>query len=185
MLNPGYISGTVTIDGVSLKGAYITTRNGIDEASIRTYDENYTLTVNTPVDGASTTYTVYVYSAHSGIDNYMRFKPKSVAVSDGQTSNLDFNVNPGFVDGHITVTGATLNYAFVSATLSSGEDYTYADTRIDSDADGNFSFPVQPNSGIKLYGDAVVLTLTGKLLESHGSKDFEGTDCILIKDKGK
>lgn len=34
-------------------------------------------------------------------------------------------------------------------------------------------------------GDLIQLTLTGNLLESAGGTPIEGTDCILIKDKGK
>jgi len=156
VLNPGYISGTITIDGVSVNGAYVQARNGTDDASFWASDENYSLAVNTPVGGASTTYGVSAQMVKTGINTLMHLKTKPVDVSEGQTSTLNFHVNPGFVNGRIIVTGATLSYALLSATLNTNffwnasdlGDYTWATTRAGSD--GYFSFPVQPNNDIKI-----------------------------------
>jgi len=151
-LNPGYISGTVSIDGVTTGYANISAYSGSENASIGTSSGSYNLTVNTPTDGSSITYSVSAYARSDSNKDYLYFKSQSVAVTESNISTLDFNVNPGFVVGTVSVTGATLSYAYVYAYLNSGGNYTYAYTRTGSD--GTFSFPVQPNSNIRIYGTA-------------------------------
>ncbi len=152
VLNPGYISGTVSIDGVTLNSADISAYSGSESASTSTSNGSYTLTVNTPTDGTSITYNVNATARSDSYKDYLYFKSQSVAATEGNTSTLDFNVNPGYVDGTITVTGATLSYARVYANLNSSGNYTNARTIVGSD--GAFSFPVQPNSNIRIYGYA-------------------------------
>ncbi len=152
VLNPGYINGTVSIDGVRLNRANINAYSGSESASITTTNESYNLTVNTTTDGSSITYTVRASAYSDSNKDYLYYKFQSVSVTEGNVYNLNFKVNPGFVDGRITVKGATLNYAYVNASLNTGGNYTYASTRTGSD--GNFSFPVQPNDNIRIYGYA-------------------------------
>lgn len=148
VLNPGYIEGTVSIDGVTINQATVYANGGGPEyqAQTTTYDGNYDLTVNVP-KGESLDYSVYAY-VHSN-RNYLRFATQTVNVSDGDTSTLDFTLLPGFIQGTVTLTGADLDYGYVYA-YSSGANPTSAEGQLDSD--GSFSFPVQPNDNIQVSG---------------------------------
>ena len=147
VLVPGYISGSVIINGVTTDSIYVQAYSGSENAYVNSNTSDYNLTVNVP-DGGSLEYTVYAY-AYSG-NNYLSFDSQTVTVYAGLTSTLDFYVNPGTISGQVTLSGATLSYGYVYANSYSSIPYTNAQGYFSSD--GVFAFPAQPNADIRLYG---------------------------------
>ena len=151
VLNPGYIAGNVSVAAVTLSRIYIYA-SGCDGNTAYTNiynSSNYSLTVNTPENG-SCEYTVQCTAYSDNNKDCLYFSNKTATVSDGNTSTLNFSVIPGYVTGTVTVENRTVSSGYVYAYLSSEGNYTYARTQFSSD--GKFSFPVQPNDSIKLYG---------------------------------
>ncbi|MDH4320291.1 MAG: hypothetical protein OEV73_02215, partial [Desulfobulbaceae bacterium] len=88
-LNPGYISGGIGIEGVSVQWAEVKADNGDFSASTYGSAANYTLTVNTPENG-SYDYEVGSYTYSDGYNDYLRFPYKTVSVADNATVTHNF-----------------------------------------------------------------------------------------------
>lgn len=148
VLNPGFISGDVQIGNLPITTMHVQARNGLEFSSINVHNSNrYTITVNTGEAG-NATYTVSI-NANMGQDS-MQFEGQSVVVNAGAASELDFVVDPGFIQGQVTVNGAGLTSGYLQAHLNDASGFSVASTSFGSD--GSFHFPVQANDNIRLTG---------------------------------
>lgn len=149
ILNPGYIQGTVSVEGVAASSVDIRAAGCSGHESKKTiHTDNYNLTVHVVGDSCDYNVSCTVYS-DNGRDR-LYFQSRNVTVSDGGTSTADFSLAPGFVSGTISISGGSVKSGQVKASGPAGGGYTNAYTSVASD--GTFSFPVQPNTGIKLSG---------------------------------
>jgi len=152
-LQPGFIAGSMLISGATMSSASVNANSvtGGHNASVAVKsDGSYLLTVNTPV-GGSLDYNVSANGYSDSNRDYVGFNSQRVTVTDGQTATLNFVANAA-AQGTITVTGgATFSSGSVYATYSDAAgNYTYARTNVTSN--GQYHFPMQANSNIRLYG---------------------------------
>ena len=80
---------------------------------------------------------------------------------------------PGYISGKVTVNGAVFSGGEIYAVLSSG---TYSRTTFSSD--GIFSFPVQPNENIRVYGSVTVNGYSYALESQYVSVAENGTKTV-------
>ena len=154
ILVPAYISGAIGLNGVTTKQASIYASGGGYSSSTTSTAGSYTLTVNTPENGSLD----YNVTAQIYTDNYrdrLLFKRQTVTASAGQTIPLNFSINPCIITGTVSISDgagtSTVRSGSLNALLDSNGNYTNARTSFGSD--GAFSFPVQPNSEIRVYGN--------------------------------
>jgi hypothetical protein len=149
---PGYIVGNVSFGGEPVANAAVTTSASsyFPSAGVTTDSSgNYKVMVGTP-DGGSCNYTVSCNAYTDNGKDFLIFKGQNITVSDGGTSTLNFHLIPGYIQGKVTINGSAFSGGQIYAELSSGEKYSYARTTFSSD--GAFSFPVQANENIRVYG---------------------------------
>ena len=167
-LNPGYIAGSISIGDISQNTKTVwrarVNASGKDPTGNDLYAEtwigpelgNYALTVQIPDDvlsaGTSQEYKVSCALFYSSDKKeYLVFKEQTVTVSYNETTSLNFALEPpSYIKGDITVGCNTLSSGWFYAKLNSGGNYSNTQIRISSD--GKFRVPIQPNSGIKVYG---------------------------------
>ncbi len=177
-LTPGYIAGTIDLGGQNVNYINLYARSTDYSAQITPYSEgSYSMTVNVPA-GTSLAYKV---TGMAWMDNYktaMYFKDRSTVVYEGQTSQLDIIVNSGYINGEIITTGCSLAKSQVSAYLNNGDAFSRADIRLTSE--NTFRFPVQPNSGINVYGQTQLtsgktVTLQSRIVDVAPGADTKVT----------
>ncbi|MDM8525039.1 hypothetical protein QUF80_16840 [Desulfococcaceae bacterium HSG8] len=177
-LNPGYIRGTVSIGDVSNNTvtAYKTrvSAKSKDATGNELYSEiwiesdlweaqEYELTVHIPDEtrkaGETQEYTVSCKVFYSDASNgslkdnpYIVFENQSANVTFQGTANVNFDLNPGYVNGRLE-TNCDLDYGWVYL-KPDGASYYY--TRIRFGADGEFHFPVRPDVNSIVWGTAVM-----------------------------
>ncbi len=168
-LNPGYISGAIGIEGVTVQWAEVKADN--DEFSASTYGSanNYTLTVNTPENG-SYDYQVGSYVYSDGYNDYLRYPYTIVTVADNATVTNNFSLKPGFIRGTINVAdGCSILGGRAYATNNLAQQKAYRDTtlwqgaRTKFGADGAFLFPVIPGENVEIT--AKVTMANGETVE--------------------
>ncbi len=142
-LSPGYIDGTVTIEGVIIDSLYVNAYSGSENAYTYPNGSSYHLVVNVP-QGGNLDYSLYV-RANIG-SNYLYFNTETVNVIDGATTTKNFDLVPGTITGTVTLNGANLSYGYLYANSTAG----YVQGYIASD--GSFSFPAHPGNDIQLSG---------------------------------
>lgn len=158
IVHPAYIRGDVSVGAEALSSILMNAAAGSILVNGTFNDAaDYSLTVDAPETGVRS----YVVSCRATTDAFrdvIVFRPGTANVTDGDTSVLDFLLqDPGIVEGAISLTGVgTLQSIRVEAFRQSGGVFSQAWTDHPS-ADGRFSFPVHPVSGLRLTGYANVL----------------------------
>ncbi|WP_028585649.1 Ig-like domain-containing protein [Desulfogranum mediterraneum] len=155
-LTPGFIGGTIDLGGQNISRVDLAARGGDFAANRYPASEGpYTLTVNVPT-GESLDYTV---SATAWMDNYttrMFFQDQVVSVEEGQTSQLDYRVNSGYIAAELLTNGCTIVHSEMWATREDPGGYSKAMTK--RGGEQQYRFPVQPNSAIRVYGQVQLST---------------------------
>ena len=168
-LNPGYISGAISLEGVDIQRAYLKAESTDYSAQLYTSDSSYTMTVNTPENG-SLDYQVKNYIYSDNYKDYLHYPIKTVTVTDGQTTTQNMTMTPGFVNGSIIQEeGCTVSSGKAYATVNFSQYYGYRDTtiwlgsRTQYGSEATFSFAVEPGENVEL---STKVTLTnGETLE--------------------
>ncbi|MBI4379171.1 MAG: hypothetical protein HY578_08760 [Nitrospinae bacterium] len=145
ILNPGYISGTISITGETISSTSVSASGSAGSASTSTSSGSYTLTVNVP-QGSSAAYSVYA-SSYFSIGGYLSFPSQSVTVYENATTTANFNINPGYIQATITATSGTVSSFYLYAYGGGGSS-----SRSFSGSSG--SIPVVPSSSVTVYGTA-------------------------------
>lgn len=148
ILHPGNITGTVTVGSEPINYIYASAYGGSYSASTNSYTNNYALIV----EGGSWTYTVSASAYMNNWKDYMTFPSQTATVAQGATTYLDFNVDPGYITGTVTVTGGTLTGGTIYTYTSSGSSWGYSQIN----SDGTFRIPVYPDSNVQVYGSVSV-----------------------------
>lgn len=155
-LTPGYVSGTVDIGGQNISRIDLDAKSTIHAAKIYPKTEGpYTMTVNVPA-GSTLDYTV---SGLAWMDNYqtrMFFKDKDTVVAEGQTSQVDFIVDSGYIAAEIRTDGCSLIGTELWAQRITDTAYSNATSKVGSQ--NTLRFPVQPNNSIKVFGQTQLST---------------------------
>ncbi|UCG68664.1 MAG: hypothetical protein JSV09_12790 [Thermoplasmata archaeon] len=110
-----------------------------------------------PLIGSDNQYQVAVHDVKltDGVD-YFRFPPQWTSVAPGGTTTVDFHAMPGYIEGTVTVHGATLSGGTIAAYIPAIPENEGLCTscgggsRIASD--GTFRFPVIPQPKYWVYG---------------------------------
>jgi len=168
-LQPGYINGTISIGGIPLIDGTITANsttarvgsatNGFINGSTGT--GSFALTVNTPLGGSQD---YIVKAANINVSSpttrgIITLPAQTVAVADGQSTQVNFNVNPVIVQGNVAVSGVAMLRGSISATfVDAGGNQVVSTTPVQ--ADGSFSFPVLSNNAVQLTG--AITTVDGQ-----------------------
>ena len=145
ILNPGYISGTISITGETISSTSVSASGSAGSASTSTSSGSYTLTVNIP-QGSSAAYSVYASSYFSS-GGYLSFPSQSMTVYENATTTANFNLNPGSIQATITATSGTVSSFYLYAYGGGGSS-----SRSFSGSSG--SIPVVPSSSVTVYGTA-------------------------------
>ncbi len=149
-LTPGYIAGTVDIGGQSISQIQLAAQSREYSAKINlTAEGPYSMTVNVPMGDSA----YYEVSGMVYMDSYntrLYFKNRPTTVAEGQTAQVDFIVDAGYLVGNILTDGCSVAKGEVWAVLDDGSRFSRAHTRFGSS--GTFRLPVQPNAGIRVYG---------------------------------
>ncbi|MFT5697533.1 MAG: hypothetical protein ACI8ZB_000381 [Desulforhopalus sp.] len=149
-LSPGFIGGTIDLGGQNITRIDLEAKNSDFTAKLYPNNEGpYTLTVNVPV-GETLDYSV---SGTAWMDNYntrMFFKNENISVQEGQTTQLDYIINSGYVATEIITNGCNIVKTEMWANRDDATGYSNATTKTGSEQ--QFRFPVQPNAGIRLHG---------------------------------
>ncbi|HIJ79233.1 MAG: HYR domain-containing protein [Desulfobulbaceae bacterium] len=168
-LNPGYISGAISLDKVDIQRAYVKAENTDYKAELYTSDSSYTLTVNTPENG-SLDYTLRSYIYSDNYKDYFHYPLQNVTVTDGQTTSGDMTMNPAIVNGSIIQEeGCTVSSGKAYATADPSQYYGYRDTtlwlgsRTQYGPEATFSFAVEPGANVELFTN--VTLANGETLE--------------------
>ncbi|MDH3393710.1 MAG: hypothetical protein OEL66_06855, partial [Desulfobulbaceae bacterium] len=155
-LNPGYISGTISLEGVYTQWSEVKAENSEFKAQMYSSDSNYTLTVNTPENG-SYDYKVGSYVYSDGYNDYLRFPYQTVSVADNATTTTNFILKPGFIKGTIKLADdCPISGGKAYSTNDTTQHVAYRDTtqwlgsRTKFGADGTFIFPVEPGENVEL-----------------------------------
>jgi len=176
-LQPGYINGIISIGGIPITGAVIKANSaaaGVGSATAQLTNGNagtapFALTVNTPIGGSQD----YIVQAGVSLGSpanrgSFTFPPQTVTVRDGQTTLVNFNINPVIVQGNVSVSGVALSRGSIGASYTDAAGHqTSITTPIQSD--GSFSFPFPPSSNVRLSGsittvDNQYVSLTPKVV---------------------
>lgn len=177
VLTPGYISGTVDIGGQNISRIDLTAKSIDYSAKIYPTSEGpYTLTVNVP-QGTSLDYTV---SGTIWMDSWktrMFFRDKVVTVYEGQSSQLNYLVDSGYVAGEIVTNGCTLENSEIWATRDDSGGYSKATTKLITN--NKFRLPVQPNNDIRVYGQVQLSTGSTYNLEEQLVNIEPGQEAML------
>ncbi len=125
VLNPGYISGTISVTGhtiiaVQISAAWYDSSSDVTYTGSATiYDSgSYTLTVHVP-EGATPTYTVNA-AITPAYGSLLKPLPQSVVVTAFNTSTADFHIDPGYVNASVTATSGTLRDISLFASGNNG-----------------------------------------------------------------
>ncbi|MEK6589648.1 MAG: hypothetical protein AABZ11_03130 [Nitrospinota bacterium] len=145
ILNPGYISGTISITGQTISSSSVSASGSAGSASTSTSSGSYSLTVHVP-QGSSAAYSVYASSSFSS-GGYLNFPSQSVTVYENTTTTANFNLNPGYIQATITATSGTVSSFYLYANGGGGSS-----NRSFSGSSG--SLPVVPSSSVTVYGYA-------------------------------
>lgn len=148
VLNPGYISGTISVTGETIDSSSITASGSAGNATTGTSSASYTLTVHVP-PGESATYLVIANSYLSGGAS-LYFPSQTVTVNEGQTTTANFTLVPGYIQATINVTSGSLGGFYLSA--YDGNNDQGSSSRSFSGSTG--SLPVFPSSSVTVYGSA-------------------------------
>ena len=148
VLNPATVQGAIGVTGFTISTAYVsaswtdtsTNPPTTYSASTSTTNGSYSLIVNVP-QGSTPTYTVYAYAYFNGSNQQFSFNPQTVNPDPATPQTLDFVVDPGVIQGTVTVSGGTLNYLYIYA----GSNNAYFPTN-------TYSMVVMPGTGINVYG---------------------------------
>lgn len=155
-LTPGFISGIIDLGGQNITRIDLEANNSDFAAKLYPNSEGpYTLTVNVPA-GDTMDYSV---TGTAWMDNYntrMFFKNENVSVLEGQTTQLDYIINSGYVSTEIVTNGCNILKTEMWANQDDASGYSMATTKKGSEK--QFRFPVQPNSNIRLYGQVQLST---------------------------
>jgi cysteine-rich repeat protein len=153
ILNPGNITGTVTIGNETISRIYVTASGGGFSATSNIYNNNnYSLIV----EGGNWTYNVRTTTFINGNRNYISFPNEYVNISVGESKVLNYYVDPGYVNVTIKVNGGSLTgsgYIYFISGAYSGRGRV--------EGDGNFIIPVVPNENVRLYGQSVSVYVNG------------------------
>lgn len=160
VLNPGFITGTYSIQGVPVTQASLFASSAIGSTSITTTNGTYSLTVNVPSSG-SQQYSLGGTLFSDGNRDRMNLPQKNVTVTSGGTVLENIAVTPGFVTGTITVLGSPANVISGSVTAAVTALNASASTSLVAPFT-TFAFPVFPgtntvNGGLNVNGTSVSL----------------------------
>ncbi len=173
-LTPGYIGGELDLGGQNISYFNLTAESADYFARIYPAAEGtYSMTVNVPM-GEVLEYTV---KGTVLMDNYktrMFFKDRVTSVEAGQTSRVDIIIDPGYISGEIIVNDCNLAKSQVMAYLDNGDAFSRADINLGSE--NTFRLPVQPNNGIRVYGQTQLTNGQSVALEGRVVDVFPGVD---------
>jgi hypothetical protein len=149
-LTPGYIAGVVDIGGQTVNRIDLTAKGGDYSAKAYLAAEGpYERIVNVP-KGDSLGYTLNGMAWMDSYNTRLWFKERSTVVEEAKTSTVNIIIDAGTIAGAVTTDGCGVVQGELWAVLDTEAGFTRAYTRFG--ADGTFRFPVQPNSGIRVYG---------------------------------
>jgi hypothetical protein len=172
-LTPAYIIGDVMIGVQSISRIDLDAESGDYYAKTsQTADGPYSLTVNVPKGGSLE----YAVSGMAWMDNWatrMYFKERTVLVEEGQTAQVDFIIDPGYIAVEID-SNCSLTRSDFEAFLDSGEAFTHVEIRKGSEK--FFRIPVQPNNNIDVSGKVQLSTGKTVTLQSRAVDVYPGTD---------
>ncbi|MDJ0805269.1 MAG: hypothetical protein QNJ78_00395 [Gammaproteobacteria bacterium] len=159
VLYPGYIQGTVTVGDFNVYSTHVSASGGGYSSSKSTSGNTYTLTVQ----GGPWEYNVNARAYIRPTTSYypytqMYFSNRTMAVSEGETVQNDYNVaNPGVIEFQINITGDAYNswstngYAYNNYVAGEERTNSYGYTRSSDTPDGIWEMPVVPNTGVRIY----------------------------------
>ena len=148
-LKPGFITGTMVVGSETINQSYVYAYWQSQSSSSSQNSATYNLTVNVP-SGTSPVYTVRPEVYMDGSVDYLQVPEATTPVAANQTSTLNFNVSPAYVNGTLSVQNGTLSIAYIYANSSTGgwsaRTYTTPQRGL------QFRFPVVPST-VRIYGD--------------------------------
>lgn len=187
-LTPGYIAGTFDIGDQDITRIDLGATGGDYSAKLYSNAEGpYKITVNVP-QGSTLDYTVSATAWMESWQTRMFFKDRTVSVAEGDTSQLDYIVDSGYVTGQFLTDGCTISSSELWAVRDDQEGFSKATTKMGTQS--TFRFPVQPNDNIKIYGQVQLSTgktvnLTEKYVDILPGQDgvvtweFDCAPCTL------
>ena len=151
VLNPGYISGTIAVNGETITNGTISASwtDGLGthySASAPVTGSTYNLAVQVPA-GSTPEYTVSV-SVNLAAPSALSFPSQFATVTAFATTTVNFIVDPGYIAASVTAT--TGSVSFVQFTASG--DVAFASA---SASGASRTFPVYPAAAVTVFGNAV------------------------------
>ncbi len=176
-LTPGFIGGTIDLGGQNINYIDLKAVAADDQARITPTSEGpYSITVNVPAD-SSAEYTVQGMAYMDSYNTRLYLKDRKVTVEAGKTAQLDVIVEPGYVNAEIVTNGCTLASSEVWAVLETDSTHSKAYSRHGSEQ--TFRFPVQPNPGVTVYGQAQLASGQTTTLAAQSVDFAPGEDTII------
>lgn len=163
ILHPGYITGTLTVTGKTVTGGYV---RAVD--TTLTYEA-----IDSSAPGGVYSLTVeggYTYNVRARADmaispgrlDYLDLGKQTITVNVLETVTLNFDVDPGYIAGTITLDPPTATLGsytlYAEYTDPSGELYR-AISQYPADPGAtsvSFNFPMVPGANVAVYGYAFV-----------------------------
>lgn len=155
-LTPATIAGLVNLGGQNITRIDLEARSTDYAAKLtQTSEGPYVLTVNVP-DGSTLDYAV---SGLVYMDNYttrMFLDKETVPVTNGDTTVHDLIIDSGYVRAELVADGCQVASSEIWAMKNDSSGYSKATTKRTTET--TYRFPVQPNSGITVYGQVQLST---------------------------
>ena len=153
VLNPGYISGNLAVNGETVTQAYVYA-SWTDPATGTPYSAStsvsgggsYTLTVNVPT-GSTPSYNVSASLYLSNYQFYLTPPSQTVAVTAFATSTANFEIDPGRIAATVTPTSGSVNSVQIYAYGNGSSVNAYG-------SGASITLPVVPGDPIYVYGTA-------------------------------
>ncbi len=170
-MNPGYIKGTVSINGETLSGGYVYASSADINTRIRIgSDGKFCFPVQ-----PSSNITLYADVTTADGVNFRMENETIASIASGQVINKDLSVNPGCIRGTVTVLNPAL-------TLTGGYVYAgnaYAPLKVSGSA-GTFEFPVSAGNDIGVSVNNITANTGNRYqLESKSVSVTEG-NCVTV-----
>ncbi|MDM8525037.1 DUF4114 domain-containing protein [Desulfococcaceae bacterium HSG8] len=174
---PGYIGGYISVSGERVQNAEVKIVR-----TPTTYEEttdtggSYKVMVGTPDQGDNPwDYSVYCEVSTDDGRGKLYFKMQTVSIAYGETRTVNFNINPGYIGGKITVPGNTVSSGYIQARRSDGSDVA---KNITVASDGTFSFPVQPDTNIMVWGNVTANGISHNLASQYVNVTAGSTSAV-------
>lgn len=174
---PGYIEGYVSVGGERVQNASVSiVRSPTNERERTDANGYFKVLVGTPDQGDTPwDYTVGCEVATSDGRGTLYFKKQTVSIAYGETKTVNFNITPGYIEGNINVPGDTVSSGSIYA---EGSDGTYLANNITVASDGTFSFPVQPDSNVRVWGSVTANGTSHSLSNQYVSVSAGATSAV-------